>query len=177
MELLIKNYIPSNTDASNRIWKYSEKPATYTKFVQFNHKSIQDEIVSEQIVQDIHTAKMASVIERTDDTTKTSQTSCKIANLPKKKVVKQRPHDILIQLSECNDMEYIKEQMNSFISKNDFNIAFGMKKTSEIMTGITENKWNKSLAIFLSFLFDVSFVYLNKEVVFNAEKTKQKIII
>ena len=37
------------------------------------------------------------------------------------------------------------------------------------MKGLTENKWNKSLVIFLSFIFDTSFVYLNKDVQFNKE--------
>jgi hypothetical protein len=48
------------------------------------------------------------------------------------------------------------------------------------MKGITENKWNKSLVLFISFIFDVSFVYLGKDVMYdtnNISKYANKIII
>ena len=38
------------------------------------------------------------------------------------------------------------------------------------MKGLTENKWNKSVALFMSFIFDISFIYLNKPVKYNSEK-------
>jgi hypothetical protein len=45
-----------------------------------------------------------------------------------------------------------------------------------MLTGIIDNKWNKSLVTLLSFLFDTKFIYLNKEVLFNKELENYKTI-
>jgi hypothetical protein len=87
--------------------------------------------------------------------------------------------EIIIQLSQNNIMntDHIKQQLHTFISQKEFSKAFGVKKCSEIMSGITNNKWNKSLVLFLSFLFDTKFIYLNKEVVFDNDKCNSVIHI
>ena len=41
------------------------------------------------------------------------------------------------------------------------------KKTSEMLNGILNNKWNISLVTLVSFIFDTKFIYLKKEVLFN----------
>jgi len=97
----------------------------------------------------------------------------KIDDVPKQtKNKKILPVEFIVQMSENNTMniDYIKQELQAFISQKEFSKAFGVKKCSEVMSGITNNKWNKSLVLFLSFLFDKRFVYLNKEVVFDAEK-------
>lgn len=68
------------------------------------------------------------------------------------------------------DCDYFREKIIEFISMKEFQHVFGVKKTAEIMNGITENKWNKSLVLLYSFLFDMSFVYLKKDVVFDSTK-------
>jgi hypothetical protein len=85
-------------------------------------------------------------------------------------------------LSENNviNIDYIKQAIHNFIATKDFQKVFTLKKTSEIMKGITENKWNKSLVLFISFIFDVSFVYLGKDVMYDtsdSSKYTNKIII
>jgi len=72
------------------------------------------------------------------------------------------------------DCDYFREKIIEFISIKEFQTVFGVKKTAEIMNGITENKWNKSLILLYSFLFDMSFVYLKKDVVFDASKVYTK---
>ena len=96
----------------------------------------------------------------------------------KEKVKRPLPLDIIIQLSENNiiNKDYIKNQLQTFISKKEFTTVFGVKKTSEIMKGLTDNKWNKSLVIFVSFLYDTSFIYLNSEVAYNSDKCLTKSI-
>jgi hypothetical protein len=70
--------------------------------------------------------------------------------------------------------DYIKQKLLDFISIKEFQTVFGVKNTTEIMKGIVNNKWNKQLAILFSFLFDVAFVYLKKNVMFDATKSYTK---
>ena len=174
MDVLIRNHLPSQPDASFRIWQYSEKPATYANFVQYIRTKDTVEKILENVTQTV--TKMVidkniepaakKIVGKPKPTTKTSN-------------VKPKPYEIIMQLSDCQDTDYIKNALNSFISKKEFQTVFGIKKTSEIMTGITANKWNKSLVLFLSFLFNTTFVYQNKDVAFNKEKVNdaEKIII
>ena len=50
-----------------------------------------------------------------------------------------------------------------------------MTKSSEIMSGIVNNRWNKSIALFISFLFDKSINYNNNIITYNKEKSKEVI--
>jgi hypothetical protein len=102
------------------------------------------------------------------------------AKTSKKQTVKKlTPMDIIVNLSENTsaNADYINDALKQFITKQEFQKVFGIKKTSEVMKGLTENKWNKSLVLFLSFIFDATFIYLNKEVVYNIEATKIKVEI
>lgn len=92
---------------------------------------------------------------------------------------RQLPMDVILQLSENIPVnaDYVKTSLIDFISTKDFQKLFGVKKTSEVMKAMTENKWNKSLVLFLSFIFDVAFVYLNKDVVYDSAKTYDKKLI
>lgn len=83
--------------------------------------------------------------------------------------IKKNPIELAIEIC-ATDKDYIKMKIMEIISVKEFQTVFGVKKTAEMMKGITENKWNKSLAILFSFLFDISFVYLKKEVVFDSTK-------
>ena len=61
----------------------------------------------------------------------------------------------------------IKEKFKLFISEQKTTKIFGQKKTSEMLNGILNNKWNISLVTLMSFIFDTKFIYLKKEVLFN----------
>jgi hypothetical protein len=88
------------------------------------------------------------------------------------------PIELIVQMSENNMMnvDYIKQELQTFISQKEFSKIFGIKKCSEIMSGITNNKWNKSLVLFISFLFDKKFIYLNKDVIYDVEKCNGDLI-
>ena len=64
----------------------------------------------------------------------------------------------------------VKQNIIDFISKQEFSKVFGMKKSAEIMTGIVNNKWNISTALFISFLFDKEVNYNNSKIIYNKEK-------
>lgn len=92
---------------------------------------------------------------------------------------KKNPYDVIIELSTNIEINkhHIKDKLIEFISTKKFQSFFGVKKTAEVMKGLTEDKWNKSLILFLSFLFEVSFMYLNKKTEFCKEKTYTEHII
>ena len=69
----------------------------------------------------------------------------------------------------------VKKKLIAFITSVEFNKVFGMTKSSEIMSGIVNNRWNKSIALFISFLFDKSINYNNNIITYNKEKSKEVI--
>jgi hypothetical protein len=76
-----------------------------------------------------------------------------------------------------NTAEYIKESKITLISKEEFSKIFGMTKCAEIMSGIVNNRWNKSTALFISFFLDKEVYYNEKVIVYNKEKNKGRITI
>ena len=106
---------------------------------------------------------------------KTEEELKKITTDKKTKKDKVLPSHIITEL--CNNSyinyEYIKQSMIDFISKKEFQKMFGVKKTSEVLKGITEDKWNKSFVTFVSFIFNKVFIYLKKEVSFYPLDGKQ----
>lgn len=101
---------------------------------------------------------------------------------PKKKTVKDmtiKPLTIIMNetASFPNTAEYIKESIINLISKDEFSKIFGMTKCAEIMSGIVNNRWNKSTALFISFFLDKEVYYNEKVIVYNKEKNKGRITI
>ena len=148
----------------------------YNKYTQNNNVS------STYIVDKINlkkspdnTAMSKNVIEMVSDTKdvqiepKLKTEYCKQDSLKKTKTVKKpTPSQIITELcgnSEIN-YDYIKNSLVNFISQKSFQTMFGIKKTSEVMKGLNENKWNKSFVTFVSFIFNKAFIYLKKEVSF-----------
>ena len=72
---------------------------------------------------------------------------------------------------------YIKEKLIEKISEIEYTKVFGQKKSSEIVKGLVENKWNKSLILFISFLLDKKILYENKEIVYNKDLMNIETII
>jgi hypothetical protein len=90
-----------------------------------------------------------------------------------------KPLDIIADETTAfhNSTDYIKEALITFITKDEFSKIFGMTKCAEIMSGIVNNRWNKSTALFISFLLDKEVYYNEKIIVYNNEKNKGRITI
>ena len=90
-----------------------------------------------------------------------------------------KPLNIIISetTSFHNSTEYIKESLITMISKEEFTKVFGLTKCAEIMSGIVNNRWNKSTALFISFLLDKEVYYNEKVLIYNKEKNKGRITI
>ena len=102
--------------------------------------------------------------------------------LAKKKPVKDtgvKPLDIIMTetISLNNSTEHIKDALISLISKEEFSKVFGLTKCAEIMSGVVNNRWNKSTALFISFLFDKEVYYNEKISLYNKEKNRGRITI
>ena len=110
------------------------------------------------------------------------QSANHIQQLSKKKTSKDttiKPLGIIINetMSFNNSTEYIKEKLITLISKEEFTKVFGLTKCAEIMSGIVNNRWNKSTALFISFLLDKEVYYNENIVLYNKEKNKGRITI
>ena len=178
----ILELLPSQSDIKKIKWEYTDDPESYK-----NHTQYIDIIVvhAEDIrTEDIRTEDINKDDKKIEKVKKIGHCPVKsisdFVNLETKKCKKMKPMDTIILLSDNIDLnaDYMRSNLIDFISKKDFRSIFGVKKAADMMKGLTENKWNKSLVIFVSFMFDTAFVYLNKDVVFNVDKSyHNKIII
>jgi len=93
--------------------------------------------------------------------------------LENKKII-FKPIDIILSETGTFDncTSTVKEKLIDFISKIEFSKVFGMKKTAEIMSGIVNNRWNISTALFISFLFNKQVNYNNSNIIYNKENIK-----
>ena len=100
----------------------------------------------------------------------------------KKKPVKDtgvKPLDIIMTetISLNNSTEHIKDALITLISKEEFSKVFGLTKCAEIMSGVVNNRWNKSTALFISFLLDKEVYYNEKISLYDKEKNRGRITI
>ena len=90
-----------------------------------------------------------------------------------------KPLEII--LNESNTFgdfeENVKDKLINFITKKEFNKVFGITKSSEIMSGIVNNRWNKSTALFISFLFNKSIEYNDAIVSYKKDEYKDVIYL
>jgi hypothetical protein len=169
-------------ESNDLLWTYTDKPDLYIKHTQYVPAHLFNYVETKSIDHSITQSEPIETVSVQSPETIECVCTKSVKSVKSANKCKQRPLDIIILLSENNviNIDYIKQSIQSFIDTKDFQKVFTLKKTSEIMKGITENKWNKSLVLFISFIFDVSFVYLGKDVIYdtnNISKYTNKIII
>jgi len=130
--------------------------------IQFEKQDIQFE------KQDIQFEKQDIQFEKQDIKKKTT-----LKVLENKKII-FKPIDIILSETGTFDncTSTVKETLIDFISKKEFSTVFGMKKSAEIMSGIVNNRWNVSTALFISFLFNKQVNYNNSNIIYNKENIK-----
>ena len=175
MDLLLQNTLPLKGNIDGLVWVYSEKSAIWSKYTQYVEEvpiqvpievavqvpievavqvpiEVPIEVPSEVAVQ--VPIEVPSEVAVEVPIQVPIEVPSEVAKKPDKKsgrAQKILPMELIIQLSQNNIMntDHIKQQLHTFISQKEFSKAFGVKICSEIMSGITNNKWNKSLALFL----------------------------
>lgn len=166
----ILSILPSKSNDQCLLWKYEDRQDLYEKYTQYT-----DENVTKNKTEMIHVCSFKkSDVEQHEEETKKEETHSKTEKnvKPKKSNKRDSPMTIVVKMTDNIEInsEYMRNKLIQFISQKEFQKFFGVKKTAEVMKGLTENKWNKSVALFMSFMFDISFIYLNKPVKYNSEK-------
>lgn len=178
---ILYNKLLSSNDVSVSEWKDVD-PLLFNKHSQHSQHSVKEyndntkeytkEFTNTNTKNDID--KTQAIIEQ--------QAISKVPILSKKKTNKDiiiKPLGIIINetMSFNNSTEYIKEKLITLISKEEFTKVFGITKCAEIMSGIVNNRWNKSTALFISFLLDKEVYYNDNIILYNKEKNKDRITI
>lgn len=90
-----------------------------------------------------------------------------------------KPLEIILNESNTfGDFEdNVKDKLIKFITQKEFNKVFGITKSSEIMSGIVNNRWNKSTALFISFLFNKSVEYNDAIISYKKDEYKDVIYL
>lgn len=118
-----------------------------------------------------------------DDKTKEQKQITKIITTKDKKNKKPNetvsPIDIIIKYTNSNIIikEHIKMRLIETIGRKDYIKIFGVKKSSEIMTALTKEKWNQSICLFISFMIKRNILYKEKEFTFYKDKTLELVRI
>jgi hypothetical protein len=110
----------------------------------------------------VKTTNATKAVKETKATKETKETKANII----------KPLEIILAES-CtfeSSLDTVKEKLIEFITKKEFSKVFGMTKSADIMSGVVNNRWNKSTALFISFLFNKSVNYNNTMVLYNSEK-------
>ena len=185
------------TNITEIYWKHKDEKI-YNKFVQYNKENIQtdkrDVQLDKQAVQldkrdvqldkrDVQLDKRDVQLDKRDceiDKTKTKIDCKKDVKKDTKKEKKIKPLTFICNnlyiIEDDTNIQYIKNKLVDRISNKNYIKVFGVKKSSEIMSAIINNRWNMSLVLFLSFLFDKKIFYDKKEILFNKELTNIQIL-
>lgn len=147
---LVRSEIPEEYETKERMWIFKENKELFDKYNQIQP------LPQEQ-------PQLPAIII----TTKTSKSK------------KDTPLELIIKYTDCNDKmkQEIKYKLIELITIPEFSKAFGVKKSAEIVSAITRDAWNQSIALFVSFLLDSSVVYKEKSYLFNKDKNTKEIIV
>lgn len=164
-------------DVSLAEWKDIE-PRIYSKHSQTAPAGQ----VAQAAAQAPFNSLVYNVIPEPASTTEETKVAAKALKETKKKPVKDtgvKPLDIIMTetISLNNSIEHIKDALITLISKEEFSKVFGLTKCAEIMSGVVNNRWNKSTALFISFLLDKEVYYNEKISLYNKEKNRGRITI
>ena len=184
----------SNND--NLLWSYNDKIDIYNKHTQYvnNHennkindiKSIEKNIDINDTISDtknnIISNKLSSPDSNNDSKELLRPSLSKLLKEEKKHKKKEvvqiiTPLELIMRESNSHEIskDDIKESIINLISRNDYIKVFGKKKSADTMSAFINNKWNKSIIQFVSFLFDKKIIYNKNEIVY--QKNEGTIII
>ena len=177
---VIYNKLKAINDFSMSEWKDVD-PTIFNKHVQYFREK---NVIKNDILKELKSELIIDICEVCDIAIKVEKEKVLHKNQPavsknKKKDETIKPLDIIINetTSFNNSPEYIKEVLITLISKEEFSKIFGLTKCAEIMSGVVNNRWNKSTALFMSFLLDKEIYYNEKVVLYNKEKNIGRITI
>jgi len=158
---LVRSEIPEEYESKETMWIFKENKELFNRYNQI------------QLPQDTPPQLPAIIITPPSPQ---QQPSLKIAVTKSKK---DTPLELIIKYTAGSDKmkQEIKQKLIELITIPEFSKAFGVKKSAEIVSAITRDAWNQSIALFVSFLLDSSVVYKEKSYLFNKDKNTKEIIV
>ena len=150
------NILPDETNTSkDTLWTYKDNIEVFNKYNQY--VIIQEKKEQTPIIPIINN-------NNSNNDNDSNNNDSDNDNKKKNKSKIESPLDLIIRLTEVNKImkNDIKEKLIDFISLPEFSKAFGMKKSSEIMNGLTKDSWNQSTSLFISFLLDKNVINKDK---------------
>lgn len=180
---VLYNKLAAANDGSLAEWK-DVSESIFNKHVQHSHYDAANAanakvIVEEPIQPPIILVDTNAKCKDIKDIMQPQVSQQVLKSKKKEKDTAIKPLEIIISetTSFNNSTAYVKEALVDMISKDEFAKIFGMTKCAEMMSGIVNNRWNKSTALFISFLLDKEVYYNDKIVLYNKEKNKGRITI
>jgi len=185
------NILPDDSNISKEtLWTYKDNIEVFNKYNQYviiqeKKEEIPINIINEKIIKNnANDNDNVNVNVNVNDNVNDNDNDNDNDNINMKKKDKEKnkiesPLDLIIRLTEVNKImkNDIKGKLIEFISLPEFSKAFGMKKSSEIMNGLTKDSWNQSTSLFISFLLDKNVIYKEKSYIYNKEKINQIITV
>jgi len=156
---LVRSEIPEEYETNETMWIYKENKELFDKYNQIKiHKP-----------QEPPPQLPAIIINNPPQ--QPIKTSIKTR--------KDTPLELIIKYTSTTDkMKHeIKQKLIELITIPEFAKAFGVKKSAEIISAITRDAWNQSIALFVSFLLDSNVVYKEKSYLFNKDKNTKEIVV
>ena len=171
---VLYNKLPASNNASLIEWN-NINPCIYNKHSQnfcIKEKELVINTIKEPIINDV-----VVIIPKVTEKDKVLNKQQPVISKKKDETIK--PLNIIInEISSFNiSTEYIKDTLVKMISTEEFSKIFGLTKCAEIMSGIVNNRWNKSTALFISFLLDKEVFYNDKFMIYNKEINVGRITI
>jgi len=201
------NELADEHETKETIWIYKDKKELYNKYNQINISSVIQEIKKENplIIKEEKIEIKKEIIKRNkeeikgeikedikedikeqikEDIKEQIKEDIKEENKEEDKKIKRNkkeetPLDLIIKYTSSALIvkNEIKQKLIEFITVPEFAKAFGVKKSAEIISALTRDGWNQSIALFISFLLDANVIYKNKSYIFNKNKILKDISI
>ena len=156
----IMNTLPDNHISNETLWTYKDNIEIFNKYNQ------------QQVIQKTH-----KIIKPKEEPPKKEEPLPKQVEHPKKEepLPKNKKNNKIESPLDIIMKQDIKNKLIEFISEPEFSKAFGLKKSSEIMTALTKDSWNQSISLFISFFLNKHIIY--KEKSYSYYKNKEEVII
>lgn len=148
---IILNELRDEHETKETIWIYNDKLNLYNQYNQMSLSS-------------------PSIQTKQETKNETKKKEDKHKNTPLELIIKHTSTTIKMK-------NEIKQKLIELITIPEFSKAFGVKKSSEIISALTRDSWNQSIALFISFMLDANIIYKEKSYIFNKDKNIQDISI
>jgi hypothetical protein len=155
---IILNELQDNHETNATMWIYKDNICLYNQFNQLSSIPVIQTPPPQQKKEEIMPILPLKVKEE------------KQKNTPLELIIKHTSTTSIMK-------NEIKQKLIDFITIPEFSKAFGVKKSAEIISAITRDSWNQSMALFISFMLDANIIYKDKSYLFNKEKNLQDISI